>query len=66
MAGPATLEPGMIEDLMRAWPVEPERSFLVGDKESDLAAAAAAGIEGHLFTGGSLRDFIDPLLRRRR
>jgi D-glycero-D-manno-heptose 1,7-bisphosphate phosphatase len=55
--------PGMILDLIQHWPIDRQASFLVGDQASDLAAAVAAGIPGHLFTGGNLRDFIAPICR---
>jgi D,D-heptose 1,7-bisphosphate phosphatase len=51
-------EPGMLLDLFRHWDVDRPASFLIGDKESDLAAARLAGLQGFIYTGGNLLDFL--------
>jgi D-glycero-D-manno-heptose 1,7-bisphosphate phosphatase len=35
---------------------------MIGDQPTDIAAAAAAGIPGHMFPGGNLLDFVRPIL----
>ncbi len=58
-------EPGMLLDLLARWELDPRRCLLIGDQNSDLAAAAAAGIPGHLFpVGGNLAHFMAPLLQQ--
>jgi len=54
--------PGMLLDLMRAWELERDRCLLIGDQDSDMAAAEAAGIEALRFSGGNLLEFIRPSL----
>lgn len=49
---------GMLRDLMGRWNVDAARSFLVGNMPHDVEAARAAGITGHLYEGGSLREFV--------
>jgi D,D-heptose 1,7-bisphosphate phosphatase len=47
-------KPGMLIDLMRFWRIDVPRSILIGDKESDCAAAAAAGIRSYLLRDDDL------------
>jgi D-glycero-D-manno-heptose 1,7-bisphosphate phosphatase len=54
--------PGMILDCLARRPIDVERSFLVGDKPEDLAAAKAAGIVGHLFQGGDLLRYVEEII----
>ena len=51
-------QPGMILQAMEDWQADPATSFLIGDKDSDVAAATAAGIQGYLFDEPNLLEFV--------
>lgn len=53
---------GMLLDLLARWDVDARRCMLIGDKPSDLQAATAANITGHLYSGGNLLHFVEPLI----
>lgn len=52
-------KPGMLLQAMADYPVKKDASFLIGDKQTDIQAAHAAGVGGFLFTGGNLADFAE-------
>jgi D,D-heptose 1,7-bisphosphate phosphatase len=54
--------PGMILQAFSDLAIRKDRSFLIGDKQSDIEAARSAGIPGFLFPGGNLATFLDGLL----
>lgn len=56
--------PGMLLDLIRAWDLDPALAVMVGDQDSDMQAAAGAGVAGYLFPGGNLLAFLRPILDR--
>ena len=55
--------PGMIEDWLAHFPLRRAGSFLIGDRDTDMQAAAAAGIPGHLFPGNDLDAFVAAILK---
>ncbi len=54
--------PGMINRLIERHGINRGQSFLIGDKQSDLDAAARAEIDGFLFRGGNLNSFVQDIL----
>ena len=51
-------EPGMLLQAMREWPVRRDESFMIGDKDIDMAAAKNAGVAGILFESGNNLDTV--------
>lgn len=59
-------KPGMILDASNDMNISLEKSFMVGDKDTDMQAANAAGVAGYKFKGGRLDDFVQRILIERR
>jgi D,D-heptose 1,7-bisphosphate phosphatase len=51
--------PGMLRQALAEWPIDAGASIMIGDRPSDIAAAAACGIRGFQFGGGNLERFCE-------
>lgn len=58
--------PGMLKRALLEWPIDAERSFMVGDQDHDLAAAAAIGLPGYKVAPGGLQQAVQAGLARAR
>jgi D-glycero-D-manno-heptose 1,7-bisphosphate phosphatase len=54
--------PGMLLRAMVDHNIDPARSFMIGDRQSDMEAARRAGVQGFLFHGPNLDDFVQDVL----
>lgn len=55
--------PGMLEAALADFPADRGRSLLIGDQDTDMEAARAAGVAGHLYAGDvPLDEFILEIL----
>lgn len=55
--------PYMINDAIKKYNIDKHKSFLIGDKRTDVLAAKNADLEGYLFNGGNLFERIGQILR---
>lgn len=49
---------GMLEMAAKEFEIEKSRSFLIGNRDSDIGAAEAFGIPGHIYESGDLEAFV--------
>lgn len=54
--------PGMILRAIADHGIDPQKSFMIGDRPSDMEAARRAGMSGFRFGGGDLSEFVRELL----
>lgn len=52
-------KPGMILQAQREWDIDLGQSILIGDSETDLQAADAAGVRSVRFTGGNVLEVLE-------
>lgn len=56
--------PGMLLKALAEWPVDINRSVVVGDQLSDVEAASRVGLRAHLFKGGNMLEEIGNILEQ--
>ena len=52
---------GMLSMAEKKWNIDKSKSFMIGDKETDIQCAKNYGIKGYLYNSGSLLSFIERL-----
>ena len=52
----------MLELAQSKWPINKTSSFLIGDQITDIKTAENFGIEGYLFEGNNVLDFVKQIL----
>lgn len=57
-------KPGMLLQAIKEYGIDCTQSFLIGDKETDLEAAKAAGVHGYLFTEDNLLTFVKKIVAK--
>jgi D-glycero-D-manno-heptose 1,7-bisphosphate phosphatase len=55
----------MILRALAEWPIQMERSFLIGDRDTDLEAARRVNLPGYKFDGGDLHKLTEAILAMR-
>ena len=55
--------PAMINEAIIKYSIDRKKSFMIGDKQSDVEAAQNAFIKGYLFDGGNLLHHIKRILK---
>ncbi|MDY3973055.1 HAD family hydrolase [uncultured Veillonella sp.] len=58
-------KPGMILQACEDYEIDVAKSFLIGDKETDVKAAEAAGMKGYLHTEDNLLPLVQRILKER-
>lgn len=56
--------PGMVLRALADFGVSPASALMIGDKQADVQAANAAGVDGYLYAGGDLDAFLVDAARR--
>jgi D-glycero-D-manno-heptose 1,7-bisphosphate phosphatase len=56
---------GMLLELIAGWQLDPGRCLLIGDQQTDLQAAAAAGVPARLFASGDLLESVGEIFNTR-
>ena len=55
-------KPGLILRAFEEYDIDRDAAFLIGDKPRDVESAEAAGINGYLFSGGNLLNFVKEIV----